>query len=219
MYPQKERWNWVEKIIFLFIAKIPLTSWIYGYLQKLPLSKKKIRPFVKAFSIDENTFEKKVDEFESFNDFFIRKLKKNARMLDLSENGLICPADGRVKIYPEFPKEQVVDIKGRSLSLEALTDEKLPWKGKTAVVLIRLAPMDYHRFHFPIDGELVQEKVIKGSLFSVNPIALKKNISYLYENKRVVSRLYHPLFNSIYKRYIHSLKEKRKGILNLGALL
>jgi phosphatidylserine decarboxylase len=175
-----------------------LTSWIYGYFQKLSFSKKKIAPFIKEFSLDENSFEKKVEQFKSFNDFFIRKLKKNVRHLDLLENGLICPADGRIRIYPDFEKEELIDVKGRSLNLESLIDEKLPWKGKTAVVLIRLAPMDYHRFHFPVDGEVVQEKVLKGNLFSVNPLALKKNMSYLFQNKRVVSRLYHLLFHSIY---------------------
>ena len=58
-----------------------------------------------------------------------------------------------------------------------------------AMVLSRLCPVDYHRFHFPVGGVASAPTLIDGPLFSVNPIALRRNIHIFTENKRAVSRI------------------------------
>ena len=55
--------------------------------------------------------------------------------------------------------------------------------------IFRLAPPDYHWVHSPLKCNVTKIKRISGPLFSVNPIALRKNISYLFENKRVICEL------------------------------
>ena len=82
-------------------------------------------------------------------------------------------------------------MKGQTLSLVDLLggDEKLAKRYEHgACVIARLAPPDYHRFHFPFDCKASEPKLIKGSLFSVNPIALGKRLSYITENKRMLIR-------------------------------
>ena len=54
------------------------------------------------------------------------------------------------------------------------------------MLISRLAPVDYHRFHFPVDATLQKTKLIPGSLYSVSPIALKQMVNVLTENKRML---------------------------------
>ena len=65
------------------------------------------------------------------------------------------------------------------------------------MVLARLCPTDYHRFHFPCDCLPGQTKLINGWLYSVNPLAVKKNIQILTQNKRTLCLLDTPLFGSV----------------------
>ena len=58
-----------------------------------------------------------------------------------------------------------------------------------SLLLSRLCPTDYHRFHFPIDGVPASARLLNGHLFSVNPIALCQNIQILATNKRVLTKL------------------------------
>jgi phosphatidylserine decarboxylase len=198
-YPEKGRKSWIESILFFLIAKWPLSSYLYGFIQKRGFTKNKIEPFVKDYQIDLSSYEKSVKEFNSFNDFFIRKLKQGSRKIDPNPNCLIKPADGRYLLYPAFEKQGLVDVKGQKLDLLTLTqEEKFPWSGSTCCCLIRLAPVDYHRFHFPADCKVLKEKKLPGFLYSVSARALKKNISYLVENKRCVTTLFHPAFGTIY---------------------
>ncbi len=193
LYPdQKFRFNWMEKFLLYPITRFPLTSYLYGFLQKLPFSKKKIAPFIKKFEIDAEEFEKEVEAFHSFNDFFIRRLKKSARPIDSDPFTCIHPADGRYLVYPKFEEKGYVDVKGDSLPLtDLLGIEDLPWEGFSTVVIARLAPVDYHRYHFPVEAAQLKERQIGKFLYSVNPIALKKNIRYLACNKRKVSSWHH----------------------------
>ena len=63
---------------------------------------------------------------------------------------------------------------------------------KGDAVISRLAPIDYHRFHFPWSGKIVAQATLEGPLYSVHPIALKHNIRYLLSNKRTVTVMEDP---------------------------
>ena len=55
------------------------------------------------------------------------------------------------------------------------------------MLISRLCPVDYHRFHFPVSGIPGEPRPIGGWLYSVSPIALRHNLHYLVENKRAVT--------------------------------
>ena len=55
------------------------------------------------------------------------------------------------------------------------------------MVISRLCPVDYHRFHFPVAGKPGAPRILNGALFSVSPIALRKNVGYLVQNKRALT--------------------------------
>lgn len=175
-----------NSLLEMFIKK-KLFSTFYGRIQDLPLSRRKIKDFIKKLDIDMKEAEiEDSSYYNTFNDFFIRKLKKDARQINHNRDILISPADGRILAYEEIDAKNVLQIKGHIYSLEELfQDKKLANKydGGTCIV-IRLNPSDYHRFHFPYTGIPMETVKITGKYYSVNPIALRKKARIYCQNKR-----------------------------------
>lgn len=189
-------------ISFLFLpllVRFSFFSKCYGWLQKCRYSRSKIKPFIDLFEIDSSEFLKPLDAFTSFNDFFIRKLKPGARPLAGDEELAVLPADGRYLVYPEIALSDGFFVKGKQFSLEQLLgcSQLARRYAHGSMVIARLCPVDYHRFHFPCDNIPKQPKLINGPLYSVNPMALKRNIEILSENKRVITALHTKLFGVV----------------------
>lgn len=173
------------------VAGFPAFSWLYGLAMRAPWTKKMIAPFVEKYQIDASTFEKPLEDFTSFNDFFIRRLKPSARPIQSNARQATIPADGRYYFYPDISQTDGFVVKGKKFSLEALLQDKALAKKyeRGAMVMARLCPTDYHRFHFPINCIPQPPRCINGALYSVNPIAIRKNIDIFTENKRVLTQL------------------------------
>lgn len=171
-----------------FIAHSPWISALYGFWQKLPFTKGKITPFIREYNVNSEEFLKPVQSFTSFNDFFIRELKQEAR--PLADSAAVIPADGRYLAY-DFNRANEITVKGQTFSLEAFFNDPILAKRYQggSLLIARLCPSDYHRFHFPFDCTPSSPQAIPGALFSVNPLALKKRPSIFWENKRVLTLL------------------------------
>lgn len=183
--------------VFLpLIAHMPAFSFFYGKKQKSRKSKTKISPFIRTYHVDVTEFADSVESFNSFNDFFIRKLKPEARPVSPQENIAVFPADGRHLIFPDISQVDGFYVKEVKFDLRRLLDDEFYFDiyKRGAMVISRLCPTDYHRFHFPCACIPGKAKVINGPLFSVNPMALKKHISILSENKRVLTPMETGLF-------------------------
>ena len=172
------------KLAILPIAKRKfLSSWYGRKMDKLS-STKKIEGFVNQLNIDMSEAEKSISEFTSFNDFFYRKLKPNARPI---EGGFVSPGDGKLLAFENVSDIHNFFIKGRKFTLkEFLGSEQLAEKHKNAsLIILRLAPNDYHRYHFPYSGTPSEMTKIKGDYYSVSPYALASNFTKVFcENKR-----------------------------------
>ena len=181
------------------LASIPLFSRIYGNWQKRPASRKKIKPFIEAYHIDASEFEDSIDSFGSFNDFFIRKIKKSCRPVDPNSRIAVMPADGRYLVIPDVSRACGFYVKGQHFDLSSflLKDEWSRRYKNGSMAIARLCPVDYHRFHFPVDGIAKTPRAIQGPLFSVNPIALRKRLSILWENKRVITEIISEEFGTV----------------------
>jgi phosphatidylserine decarboxylase len=57
--------------------------------------------------------------------------------------------------------------------------------------------VDYHRFHFPVAGKPGEPRLINGWLYSVSPVALRQNLAYLWENKRMITLVDSPVFGQV----------------------
>lgn len=181
------------------IIKRKFVSKIYGFKMNKTKSKNKIADFVREMSIDMNEYARDINEYENFNDFFSRELKEGARIIDFSENSLVSPADGKILAYESINEKDKFFIKGSDFTLEEFfMDKELAQKYEGGTfVIVRLAPADYHRFHFPADGEIGETKRIKGYYYSVSTHAIKKNFRIFCENKREYSILKTKKFGDI----------------------
>lgn len=161
----------------------------YGKRMDSPQSREKILPFINKYNLNQKEFLEAPETFKTFNEFFYRKLNREARPIDENDQIVIFPADGRHLIVPNLSEIEQIYAKGQAFNLRQLLGcAKLAKKFQTGAMLIsRLCPVDYHRFHFPIDGKLTFPRLINGSLFSVNPIAVRQRISIFWENKRYIS--------------------------------
>lgn len=182
----------------LVVKKKFLTEY-YGKQMDKPKSVKKIPSFIEAADINISEAKKKVEEFTSFNDFFYRELKDGARPIDFSQDILTSPADGKILVFEDLEKEKEFYIKGDKFTLEEFfANKELAEKYRYGVfMIVRLAPIDYHRFHFPTDGVISKSRLVDGAYYSVSTHAIKKNFRILCENKREYSILKTERFGDI----------------------
>jgi phosphatidylserine decarboxylase len=174
------------------IVKKKAFSLAYGKYCDSRFSRRKIHSFMRDFKINEAEFKHEKSQFRNFNDFFARSLTEKARPIESASNTLISPGDGRLFAYENIDINNLVQIKGITYSLKELIENtSLAEKYINGTCLIlRLAPIDYHRFHFIDEGVCEKTKKIKGAYYSVNPIALNKIPKLFCENKREYS-LFH----------------------------
>jgi phosphatidylserine decarboxylase len=151
------------------------------------LSKSKIPSFIQDHNIDLNEYKKsEIDAYASFNDFFIRELKVGARSIDPSPSTITSPADSKVLVIPDISKDVPFFVKNHTFDLEKFLGDATLAKqfyGGT-MMIFRLAPYDYHHFHFPVDCIPSTSISINGLFESVNPIVYKEGIQPLTENER-----------------------------------
>jgi len=156
-----------------------------------PKSAARVSPFIAKYGLDPAEFADTATSYGSFNEFFFRKLKPSARPVDPDESRVVFPADGRHLGFARASAVEGVFVKGQKFDLARLLgDADLAAKYAGGVlVLSRLCPVDYHRFHFPAAGVPGETRIINGPLFSVSPIALRKQLAYLWQNKRAITPL------------------------------
>ncbi|MGB5986647.1 MAG: archaetidylserine decarboxylase [Desulfobacterales bacterium] len=152
----------------------PIISRLYGWWQKHPASRGQIPGFIRQFGIDMDEVEIPPGGFRSFNDFFIRRLKPQARPLGKDPGVLISPADGRIQCFP-LEKDTRLDIKGSTLRLKEIIGDEATCAAYIGGIglQVRLAPVDYHRFAYIDDGTQEPVHKLDGPLYSVNPVALR----------------------------------------------
>lgn len=160
-----------------------------GRICETKLSRRSIRAFARNYNIDLDEACCTVDEFRSFNDFFIRELQPGARSFDRPAELLLSPGDGRLRAWQGVDPRRLVQVKGMEYSLnELLQNDELAaaYDGGTCL-LLRLAPVDYHRFHFIADGPCTPSTEIRGTYYSVNMIALSRRVRIFCQNRRSYS--------------------------------
>ena len=181
------------------VAKRAFFSRWYGWRMDRPASRAKVAPFIKDFHVDTGEFADSPDSFRTFNEFFYRKLKPAARPIAGDARVAVFPADGRHLGYADMSQAEGIFVKGEVFSLgELLRDTALAEQfHRGAMILSRLCPVDYHRYHFPVGGLATEPRVLNGWLYSVSPIALRRNIRIFTENKRAITRIESPEFGTV----------------------
>ena len=175
------------------LIKRKIYSYLTGVVCDTGLSRRMIEKFILDYDINMDECCEQISHFSSFNSFFARKLKPQARVFSNNANELSSPGDGRLRAWTNIDINKLVQIKNMTYSLkELINNEDLALEyNKGTCIILRLAPVDYHRFHFVDSGICSETKKIKGKYYSVNPLALNAITKILCQNKREYS-----IFNS-----------------------
>jgi phosphatidylserine decarboxylase len=130
-----------------------------------------------------------ITSYATFNDFFTRALKPDARPLALAR--WICPVDGAISQFGRIEQNQIFQAKGHHYSTQALLADDpadaAPYVNGHFACLY-LSPRDYHRIHMPCAGQLQSMTYVPGDLFSVNPATARGIPGLFARNERVVCR-------------------------------
>ena len=149
-----------------------------------------IKIFAKKYNVDMSEAKKEnFSDYESFNQFFIRELKDDARKINENPTALCLPADGRVSQIGHIDDDRLLQAKGHFFSLSDLLagDEELVNTFKNGeFATIYLSPRDYHRVHMPCDATLRKMIYVPGDLFSVNPFLAEHVPNLFARNERVI---------------------------------
>ncbi len=162
-----------------------LTTWENTWLTPFV-----IRQFVRLYDIDLSEAQRiNPEDYQSFNDFFTRSLKVDARPIEGGENVLVSPADGKISQTSDILRNQLIQAKGFQYSLEALVGGDIALAnqfhdGQFAVIY--LSPRDYHRIHAPTDAKLLSMMYVPGDLFAVNPATVRTVPELFARNERLV---------------------------------
>ena len=200
-----ERWlrlaygNPVGRFAVWLLIRRRLFSTYYGWKMNRRASGLRVIPFIVEYGIDQTEFAKSPFDFRTFNEFFHRALKPESRPVAPGVGVAVLPADGRHLAFPDVDKAQGFYVKGSKFTLEELLGDPRLAAGFAggSMLISRLCPSDYHRFHFPVSGIPAEASLVRGSLYSVNPIALRRNIRYLVMNKRLVTLIEAPEFGTV----------------------
>ena len=173
------------KLALHLLIKRAAVSKVMGWMKDRPSSARNLPQFVQEYGINMEEAERAVEEYTSFNDFFTRTLKSGARPV-CGEGLVALPADGRHSGWQDAADMRGAFVKGQSFDLPALlgSAELARKYAHGTVVLSRLCPVDYHRFHFAVSGTPEAAVRIPGPLASVSPYCLRRRISWLWTNKR-----------------------------------
>lgn len=150
----------------------PEVSKLVGRFMDTGLSRIMINPFIKKNDIDLSLCQK--NEFESYNDFFKRKLVPGARTIDTTDEGFVSPCDSRLTVYDiEDTERQTFNIKDSEYTVASLLrDKKLARHYRGGKLwLFRLCVDDYHRYIYNVSGKQSDVRRIEGVYHTVNPIA------------------------------------------------
>lgn len=172
-------------------------SRLYGGVQDSAWSRRKVAPFFERFGLKREDWVER--DYTSFNDFFIRQFRPGKRPFPSEPSVMGAPAEARYLAFADSSRVATVPIKGLSLDPMTLLEgvqERARFAGGP-VLLARLCPVDYHRFHFPDSGRVSVSMAAHGKLHSVNPVALRRDPTLLLRNERQISILASENFGSL----------------------
>ncbi|WP_019935295.1 archaetidylserine decarboxylase [Oceanimonas smirnovii] len=148
-----------------------------------------IKQFIRRYKVDmSEAAYSELEHYKSFNEFFTRPLKEDARPLVPGDEVLAMPVDGAISQLAPIEQGRIIQAKGHDFSARTLLggDKALAapfMNGDFATIY--LAPKDYHRIHMPLDGVLKTMVYVPGELFSVNPLTASRVPELFARNERV----------------------------------
>jgi phosphatidylserine decarboxylase len=152
-----------------------------------PLLRPVMRAYVRAYGVDLTEAALPLESYATFNEFFTRRLREGARVVDQVAGGVVSPSDSRVNSIGAVPADgRLEQIKGHTYSLQALLGgpEAAEFQ-QGAHATLYLSPGMYHRVHSPVRGRIRCWRYLPGRLYPVNAMAVRLVKDLFVLNERV----------------------------------
>lgn len=147
-----------------------------------------IKKFVKQYKVNMSEAKNSdINSYKTFNDFFVRELKPDAR--PLADTKIICPVDGAISQIGPIDKQTLIQAKNHNYTTTALlagNKDLAQHFDNGSFTTIYLSPKDYHRIHMPCAAKLISMQFVPGQLFSVNPLTAENVPGLFARNERLV---------------------------------
>lgn len=170
-----------------------LLAQIVGRFAKSRLSRFLIPSFAKTYRIDIDSAEKTVQEYESLNAFFTRRLKAGVRPIAADEGLLTSPVDAKIMGLGPIEADRLLNIKGQDYSVRELLhhNARMSKYVHGFYIILYLSPTDYHRIHSPVTGTIVQKEHVPGKVYPVHEKSLRHIRHVLSRNERLTTYIEH----------------------------
>ena len=170
------------------LALTQLAGWLAS--RRLgPVTRAMVRRFIRQYQVNmSEAAQPNSAAYATFNDFFTRALKPDAR--PLAHAPWVCPVDGAVSQLGAIQQGRIFQAKGHDYSVDELlacsATEAQQW-ADGVFATIYLSPRDYHRIHMPCDGRLLRMTLVPGMLHSVNPATAARVPALFARNERLIT--------------------------------
>ena len=154
-----------------------------------PLVRWGIHTFARVYDVDMGEAVVPPEGYRSFDAFFTRALRPGMRAVDMRDDVVVSPADGRVEDLGTIERNAKFMVKGFEYEVGELLgapEEAARFQGGTFFI-VYLSPRDYHRVHAPVDGRVRRVRHVDGTLYPVNNIGLTYVPKLFARNERVVT--------------------------------
>ncbi|WDI78786.1 archaetidylserine decarboxylase [Candidatus Purcelliella pentastirinorum] len=149
-----------------------------------------IKIFIWFYKINILEFEiQNISHYNTFNDFFTRKLLRKFRPIDFNINSLIFPADGIISQFGIIKNDSLIQAKRFYFSLTSLLADNIIMANKFingSFLTIYLPPYTCHRIYMPCDGLLREVVYIPGKLYSVSFFSMRSLPNLFIKNERMI---------------------------------
>ncbi|MCG8379667.1 MAG: archaetidylserine decarboxylase [Proteobacteria bacterium] len=130
------------------------------------------------------------DDYQSFNSFFTRKLKPDARTWAKDPDHVLSPVDGNISQIGQINDDNIIQAKAMNYSLTRLLSNEtraVELLNNGLFATLYLSPRDYHRIHMPVSGKLIKSIYVPGNLFAVNTASVRTVDQLFARNERFIS--------------------------------
>lgn len=186
--------NFKNTILYCLLYLMPknLISVLMGKLVSVKLPKSCAialnRWFANRFRLDLDEAQFPLEHYQTLQDLFIRRLKENLRQKSERDDVLVSPCDGTLSQNAIINEGTLIQAKGKYYGVRELVGDMVAHQflgGRYATIY--LSPRDYHRFHVPVDGEIIKTIYLPGTLWPVNTWAVTHVTQLFCQNERVVT--------------------------------
>ncbi|MBG9544037.1 phosphatidylserine decarboxylase [Cytobacillus firmus] len=183
------------KPVYRLLIELTNGRWTSGILQKFAqssLSRRVIPSFSRIYNINESEMEKKLHEYPTLHEFFIRKLKEGVRVTDENPDSAVSPVDAVIEDIGDIREDRIITVKGKDYSISEMLGANKAGKyaGGTYMVFY-LSPSHYHRIHSPVTGKVADQWILGLKSFPVNKWGLKYGRETLSKNFRSITEVKH----------------------------